>query len=298
MDVIGFLIRNGRFPFTDHIEWWSQHFQYSSNVTQIFWVFNQSVPVWLLLIFMLQLKDNRYIAGISALAFAYSPWATIWMVPIALVGSFYHVKSKKTVFNVANMAVPLCMLTVFGAFYMASSGSSEKIMFITQRYPNQTVKILLIYLVFVLLEFGILFLAMGRDIWQNKYSWIIVGELLLLPLFSDTDGNTIMRGSIPALFLLMYMVCGFLMEKKAVHPCRRWIVILVLCIGMVTPFTEINRSIQLTLKYGAITQEQVYSFRSIQTDDEAYLKKIKSQFMVEDYESTFFFRYLARKDKG
>jgi hypothetical protein len=63
---------------------------------------------------------------------------------------------------------------------------------------------------------------------------------------------------------------------------------------MVTPFTEINRSIQLTREYGAFTQEQVYSFGDIQTDDEGFIRKVGNQFMVEDYENTFFFRYLAK----
>jgi hypothetical protein len=296
MDVVGFLIKNGWFPLVDHIEWWSEYFQYSSNITQIFWVFNQSVPVWILLALLVQLEDNRFVAGVSSLVFAYSPWAAVWMVPIALVGSFYRVKSKKAVFHFANCMVPACMLLVFGTFYMASSGSNEKIMFITRRYPHQAAKILVSYFLFILLEFGILFLIMGKDAWHNRYSWIVLGELLCIPLFSDTDGNTIMRGSIPALFLLMYMVCGFLKQKNRNirQRCRKWIMIVILGVGMVTPFTEINRSIQLTREYGAFTQEQVYSFGDIQTDDEEFIRKVGNQFMVEDYENTFFFRYLAK----
>jgi hypothetical protein len=77
MDVVGFLIKNGWFPLVDHIEWWSEYFQYSSNITQIFWVFNQSVPVWILLALLVQLEDNRFVAGVSSLVFAYSPWAAV-----------------------------------------------------------------------------------------------------------------------------------------------------------------------------------------------------------------------------
>ena len=28
----------------NHIEWWANHWQYSSNTTQLFWVFNQALP--------------------------------------------------------------------------------------------------------------------------------------------------------------------------------------------------------------------------------------------------------------
>lgn len=43
-----------------HLEAWSQHYQFSSTTTQLFWVFNQAIPVWLasLLIFLGEKPKN------------------------------------------------------------------------------------------------------------------------------------------------------------------------------------------------------------------------------------------------
>lgn len=80
LDVIRFVIRNNYLPTIEHIEWYGDFFyQYSSNTTQLFWVFNQSVPIWLLMSIMLNL--NKYSLGLCALAFAYSPWAMFGLLP-------------------------------------------------------------------------------------------------------------------------------------------------------------------------------------------------------------------------
>lgn len=48
LDIVPWLLKNNIFsnlPWTTHIEWWAGYFQYSSNTTQLFWVFNQSIPI-------------------------------------------------------------------------------------------------------------------------------------------------------------------------------------------------------------------------------------------------------------
>lgn len=97
LDIIPYWICNNKFPGTSHIEWWAGYFQYSSNTTQLFWVFNQSIPIWLIMALMLQLKDEKYIASLLALSFAYSSWATFGMIPIAFIGLLKYVKRKHKV---------------------------------------------------------------------------------------------------------------------------------------------------------------------------------------------------------
>ena len=60
LDVIRFVIRNNYLPTIEHIEWYGDFFfQYSSNTTQLFWIFNQSVPVWLLTSILLNNDNNK-----------------------------------------------------------------------------------------------------------------------------------------------------------------------------------------------------------------------------------------------
>lgn len=123
LDAVVFWLNNARIPITEHIEWWAGYFQYSSNTTQLFWVFNQSIPTWLTVGILLQLKDNRYIAAISSLTFAYSAWATLGMVPIAIEGTLKKNAKIKNAVNVINMILPAIMLVIYGSFYFHADGT-------------------------------------------------------------------------------------------------------------------------------------------------------------------------------
>ena len=54
LDIAGLFFTTGTpgtIPFPDHIERWSGAFQYSSNTTLLFWVFNQAIYAWIILCF-------------------------------------------------------------------------------------------------------------------------------------------------------------------------------------------------------------------------------------------------------
>ena len=86
LDFIAYLLQNMQLPINTHIEWidGAKIFQYSSHTTQLYWVFNQSIPIWLISAVLLLVKNKRMGAW-SSLAFAYSPFATIGLIPICLV---------------------------------------------------------------------------------------------------------------------------------------------------------------------------------------------------------------------
>jgi len=56
-----------------HIEWWIgfPYLQYSSMTTQLFWVFNQAVPIWLCTVVIIAQKNSRAIVLLLALAMLY-----------------------------------------------------------------------------------------------------------------------------------------------------------------------------------------------------------------------------------
>ena len=50
LDIIGCFIQEWNFQsFASilHLEWWLEGFQFSSNTTCLFWVYNQAVPAWI-----------------------------------------------------------------------------------------------------------------------------------------------------------------------------------------------------------------------------------------------------------
>jgi len=63
MDVLGTLFLSPEyptlFPAVTHLEIWNGSLQYSSFTTQLFWVFNQSVPAWLCIAAIITLSNRE-----------------------------------------------------------------------------------------------------------------------------------------------------------------------------------------------------------------------------------------------
>lgn len=300
LDAIIPFLKNASLSMTEHIEWWANYFQYSSNTTQLFWVFNQSIPIWLTVGILLQLRDNKFVAAVSSLVFPYSPWAVYGMIPIAIAGTFKQNKKLKEVIvpplNILNIISPLVILLIYGSFYLSGYGSTRSFGLKILEVANKR-NFICNYIIFIFLEAGIYFCIMGQSIQKYRYYLTVLIELLVIPLFSINDGNFYMRASIPALFLLMTFTIRFLISQSKDNDSIRLKILIIICIiGMYTPFTEINRSLTFTLSNNddSLRQEQVYSLGNMQTDDKSLIYIVKRQFFAYDYENAFFFKYLAR----
>ncbi len=79
---IGSSISFGGLPFTYHLEWWSRYFQFSSHITQLFWVFNQALPAWIALLVLLSEKNNKNLVFIMGLTLLSSPFPFVGLLPI------------------------------------------------------------------------------------------------------------------------------------------------------------------------------------------------------------------------
>jgi len=83
MDIYGVITleRTEQIVFK-HLEWWGGIFQYSSFITQLFWVFNQAVPAWLIILIFLNEKNVKNYAVLILTALAFSPLEAFGMIPI------------------------------------------------------------------------------------------------------------------------------------------------------------------------------------------------------------------------
>ena len=80
----------------DHLEWWlPRHlyeYQYSSNTTQLFWVFNQSVPAWLGTMLLFMDESPKNMIWVCSLVAITSTLPLIGMVPIMI---YYMIRRSK-----------------------------------------------------------------------------------------------------------------------------------------------------------------------------------------------------------
>jgi len=285
------------FPWTYHIEWWAGYFQYSSNSTQLFWVFNQSIPVWILIGLFLQLKDNKYLIGLIALSFAYSPWATLGMVPYAVWGS---IKNKKAFFdslNAVNILSTLYMMIVYGLFYGSSTGSKGVIGLIFGQYPDKAFDIVFWYSMFVVFEFGIYFIILGKKIREYEYGILTLIILVILPFIHILETDFVMRASIMPLYMTMFFILRFLYERSddKVIRMKKMIMIFALCIGILTPLAEMDRSVLTTLTSDYYLREEVGSLGYFESTRTFYLYETQKQYFIYDYENTPFFRFIGKQ---
>ncbi|MBR2534196.1 MAG: hypothetical protein IKE50_05390 [Erysipelotrichaceae bacterium] len=293
MDILRCVYYGKPYQFIEHIEWWGDLYriQYSSNTTQLYWVFNQSIPLWLIICLTYQLQSNKYLGALYALSFAYSPWAIFGVIPIALVGSFSKKQNICQVFNLINIITTLLTAGIYGLFYVASSGSSGGIGTTLSYYRTRLFGFLIDYFIFVLTEFILYWLFVYKEKKNDKYFWIVSMELLLFPMVWMRDGNFTMRASIPALFIFMLYIIE---TMNRIETKSKIVLTAMLLIGSLTPISEINRSIKNTLIGNYDNEEEIYSFGNIQTRNEARIKIVKDQFFIYDYNESIFFKSLGK----
>lgn len=77
---------------SNHLEWWASKqpyvLQYTSNTAQLYWVFNQAVPVWLVMMLLIMDEPPKNMIWTSALVAITSTLPFIGMVPILVYYMF------------------------------------------------------------------------------------------------------------------------------------------------------------------------------------------------------------------
>ena len=309
LDIIPYFIINTRLPRYEHIEWWAggicAFFQYSANTTQLYWVFNQSIPVWLIVAVLLLMKQNSSKAAWSSLCIAYSPYATIGMIPIAVYSILKKDDQKlskriMSAVSFENISVVVVMAITFVSFYFLEmkAGTASGGFLFSQHREFRTFTI---YVAFVIVEFLIYFIIMGKTARKYEYYWVVLIELFILPLFkSGMNNDFTMRASIPALFILMVLCLQYVFEMHDKNLVKnRNIMLICLCLGYLVSYTEIQRNVAMTLTVSQHDYiiEDVYSFGHMFTDSEYQIQVNINQYMSleEDYKGSFFYKYLMKK---
>lgn len=310
LDVIGCYLRYPDFQTFylfghEHMEWWSEPYQYSNVTVQLFWVFNQAIPAWLATILTAVQKNNRNLVFILGclllsstfpfvgLALLAAFWAFTRSYPLPEHGSIRQrgtvwlklfIKDTFTIQNVIGGGIT----GILSAMYLLSNTASTMIM-AESRYGSSYDNNIMKYGVFILLEFGIYFIFLYK---YNKgkplYYFLLIGLCLIPPIKVGTGGDFCMRASIPLLFLLLLMVIDTLetaVEKK--HRRLLYGLVLALSLGSITAVHEFGRTFQITAERIA-AGEPVYSYSVSQED---LLNNINFSGVVND---SFFFRYITK----
>jgi hypothetical protein len=339
MDILGTLsirsISPGGYPMIwppiTAIEWWvAGSFQFSSFTTQLFWVFNQSIPAWISIALIINTKNPRIVFFIWALCFFSAPIPALGMLPFALLliphKSFdpenislkWQWKYVKVFFMDCLVDIKAAMtpenllgggtILLVSTLYFSANPNVSKISLL-----NLNAIVFMFYIIFLLYEVMLLWLLFFKEQRHNLWWYVAGGLFVVIPLIRlGTFTDFCMRASIPALFMLMVWSGEALFRKPKVR--YRGALILLLVIGAITPLYEINRSIYRTGIFYIDTLTHSEKFTVPESTNLAnilpedvhpstlmadvyqsvlYLQPDVIPNYVGDFENSFFYKYLA-----
>ncbi|SFF26685.1 hypothetical protein [Spirosoma endophyticum] len=239
-----------------HIERWANSInvpaQFSSNTTLLYWVFNQTIPIWLTILLLINNTGKKAMFFVIALSLFQAPLGTIGLVPFVLfqlIRRLYEVGFKSLLneyLSIPNTVGALVVVGITGLYFtMNQAGSLRSI--VTYDPLN--------YATFFLLEAGML----GLWLYTRQRSNLLllsICVLLVVPFVKiGLNSDFSMRASIPALFILMALTIRFLFDNTYSLASKLPIAVFLL-IGSVTPALEMARSLFFT------SSHVVYSLNS------------------------------------
>lgn len=252
-DILGTLLNHivsGRIN-RSHIEWWDFEFQYSSAITQIFWVPNHSIAGWSFVAVYLCWVRGRAGAGagftlamVPILSF-WSPLAALGVLPFAayvglktlILRRFGMVDGVQVALAIASV-IPMLLYVTF------SAGG------VPHGFVSWTPHLFLRYVAFIALEVMpfVLLILWGRPNSLRDPTFLLaVAMLLLLPSYrAGLANDLVMRMSIPALAFLAVMLAQIAAEAVQRSDRKCWLAagLATLMIGSVTGLIEIRRALR------------------------------------------------------
>ncbi len=303
LDTVGDFILNNSPSFLwfagNHIEHWAYGFQFSSMSTQLFWVFNQAIPAWLITMLLLLQKNNRSVIFIYAFSFLFCTLPAVGLVPIlAFLGIRRIVQSydktltvEKNIWRILGEALTFqnlvcgCLITLLSYFFLTVNHTTTNGMHLA---PME--QLLPSYLLFVFLEALVYFIAIYK--YQKKEPLFAVSliSLLIIPMIRvGASVDFCMRASIPALLILLLLIMDTVAASKAKKDWRVFVpTVALLLVGSLTPYHEFDRSIANTIRYAYDQSTPIYAEEvDLLTDG------IPTNFFGES-EGSIFFDYLAK----
>lgn len=303
LDAVGdFVLHNssGYLWFTsNHLENWAPGFQMSSLSTQLFWVFNQAIPAWIITLLLLHQKDNRSVIFIYSFSFMSCTLPAIGMLPIlACIGirrivQMYD-KTKpckenlKSIIFEALSIQNLCtgvLVSLMSYLFLKSNATGMS------GFRKTDMKTLLMsYLIFVLLEFVVYYLAIYSKQKKNPLYWVSFATLLIVPMISfGPHVDFVMRASIPSLIVLFVLLMDTLGKYRTDgHRKGAAILTVLLLLGSLTAYHEIVRSVSTTVEHAQNSDVAI-----IANEINLFEDGLRGNFFGE-YQDSIFFKYLAK----
>lgn len=281
------------------IDIWTPDFGYSSFITQLFWVFNQSLPAWIatiLLVSQVHYKNYGYIASIL-LPFAPLPLLGLFYLMLIFIAfginfsGLVSLSRIKELMSKQSVLAFIAIIPVILLFLTNPNGQAKGIVFARNGF---SIDIVWEYLLFIAIEVGYFVLLFNMKNYKLLLSALVF--LAILPVFYvGMSRDLCNRASIPLLVILYLLVIRAYDRFRPNKGGLRMIIFSVLLLfASVTNINEIQRSICLTRANDIIGQKNIndtwLTFSSVNVESQYYAK-----YYVSKYDqSEWLFKYIIR----
>lgn len=317
MDIVGALFPffyDTSFVFKQlHLEWWSYIGQYSSNTTVLFWVFNQGIPAWLIVLMFYNNRKKIENYGILALlCFFCAPLPFIGLA-VLLISYFIknlfseYKKNKiseyvKKIFSVQNIVsiifiTPIIFLYFVSSVTAVTGGGSGGTGHYRALWGFWAIACMFVY--FIFLEACAYLIPIYKQYKSTFIYYVVFIYLFMCPIvMTGKKVDFCMRTTIPMFIILVLLIMRFLFRKYNFKKYKIRYLFLCLCLilGSITPIFEFTRGIK-----GVITNKTVFEsadgLRSLENiiSYDQYGNVRSGNFVAEFPKEKTFFKYLARK---
>ncbi len=306
LDIVGWIgeeiYTKSFLPRLQHIEPWTGLFQFRSNTTQLFWVYNQAIPCWIATLLILKISDIRYLGFIFFSMFFYAPFCAIGLTPFIAYKIYnYYLEDKslkrcfRAIFSNTNIVSGIIIGLITFLFYKTNHSVQSGFDFLFNRIDISIFTFSATWAVFFLLECVVFVVIVWQEQKKNPLLYITILTLAITSIIVIGEGGEVsFRASVsmPALFVIMCFVMDTVIKclnnynkKKVLLYCS----IVVLCIGAMTPFTEYFRAFDNIKYYKKINVVA----DDIKTNNRADLYYTHN-FIATNISKNWFYQYVLR----
>ncbi len=319
MDVVGAAIVNRL--HLDHIEVWGKFWQYSSNAALFFWVPQHALPGWLLTALVVDDAQAHRLhqTGVEylALSLLWTPFVTIGLLPLIIsiwireyVLGRYSLRKLLTWHTVHAILLGGACVAYFAARFEPYPMSASVAMLPQGQFefmPMFQYRNFFRYVVFLLLEFGMLHCLIYIAQWKNfvqfhPFAILFCSStiiLTVLPWFRYGFYNDlVMRASIPSLFItLLGTLWGIqALQKKNFQQALKIILTGVLIVGSINAMIEFKRHCKGIVQRGSLMMSPQFqeSPRVIDLPQHGYHTAFNFMAQYVGAADSWFVKYLAK----
>ncbi|HEV8408777.1 MAG TPA: hypothetical protein VGQ34_12680 [Sphingomicrobium sp.] len=231
----------------DHIERWNFSYQYSSHVTQAFWVPQHAIAGWAcafaFLLWRKGLVPIGFFAAIIPLVAIWSPLAILGAVPFAMFAGFGQLRRRAVTLSDIGVAALGLAIALPALLYLQIDAAKVGV---HVRFAHPFAWLLCIALEVLPFAWPLLrdraFPPRDRPVVLLILSLLIVMPLIEVGVNSDFQ----MRASIMPLALLSIYFAGWISRLLEENPARKSVIayaVVAVLLGVATPLLELRRAL-------------------------------------------------------